>query len=138
MTWEIALTKGLAARVVVARDVETKDVGLILASHLVKGHAVVVTRSDSTPEAKRAKWEEDFYDIDRAGRRRRRYRKTQVEREWEEFFAQYKRDARGDKKLVKDGNLSCPRCTKTWSRLAPPDFDHRCDNPEREDDLTWN
>ena len=130
VTWEVAVAKGLHARVPVARDVGSRDTASHVAAILNSGGAAIVSRTDATPEALRKKWEDDFYDIDRAGRRRRRFRKTPIEREWEEFYANRKRSARSDRSLDKAGNIGCPDCSATWSRHAPETYVHQC---KRED-----
>ena len=131
--WEVARSKGLSARTPVLREASDRaTIAEAIASVLTSGHAAVVTRSDWTREARKAKWESEFYDVDRAGRRRRRYRKTDIERQWEQFYADLRRSSRSDRSSRKSGNVGCDRCSKTWSRHAPADYAHVCDNPEEE------
>jgi len=128
-TWEIARLVGTAARLPVASCSTGDEMATAIAEVLKSGSAVSVWRTDQTPEAKRAQWESDFYDLDRAGRRRRRFKRPLIEREWEAWAKSERAVARVDKKDDKDGNYACDRCTKTWSKRAPDGFDHRCDNP---------
>jgi len=57
---------------------------------------------DATSEARRAKWEADFYDIDKAGRRRRRYKKPEIERQWEAWVTAERKAEREAAKLSND------------------------------------
>ena len=124
--WEVSKAKGLAARIPVLR--EASDPAIIaeaIASVLKSGSAALVMRSDWTPEARRERWESEFYDLDRAGRRRRRFRKTDIERQWEKFYADERRRARSNGGS-KTGNVECPVCGGRWSRLAPSSYVHVC------------
>lgn len=141
-TWEVARSKSLRARLPVLREARPGPEMLeAVRAVLAAGSAVLVTRSDQTAEALREKWESEFYDEyeirsgPNAGaiRRRRRYRKTDVERAWEQHFADLRRTARSNRSLGKQGHLACDRCSRTWSRHAPADYQHECDNPERDE-----
>jgi hypothetical protein len=113
-TWEVSIVVDTNARQPVARDVEGDaleravataqariDAGEHPGAKYRKG-AILIQRSDQTPEAKRAKWEADFYDIDRAGRRRRRYRKPAIEKEWEEMIARDRKAETARRKAEND------------------------------------
>lgn len=52
----------------------------------LRAPGVLVQRMDQTFEAKRLRWEREFYDIDRAGRRRRRFKRPEIEKLWEEWL----------------------------------------------------
>jgi len=65
--------------------------------------------------------------LDKIGRRRRRYKKTDIEKEWEEFFRSYKADARVVKKERKDGNEVCDACDDRWYyKAAEYGLVHKC------------
>lgn len=127
VTWEVARAKGLAARVPVAVG-KAGSADLLAAAQEVlrSGSALLVTRTDWTLEARREKWESEFYDVDRAGRRRRRYRKTDIERQWEQFYTDLRRDARSDRSNRKQGNIECGECGDKWSRHTPANYRHVC------------
>lgn len=105
-TWEVSIVVDTAARQVIARDVEQADLERAVAEAQARIRdgayrhaawqvgAVCVTRMDKTPDALRAKWEADFYDIDKAGRRRRRYKRPQIERDWEDMVTRDRKEAR--------------------------------------------
>lgn len=125
-TWEVSRARGLHARTPVLREAKPDaTMAEAIASVLNSGHAALVTRSDWTVEARRARWESEFYDIDRAGRRRRRYRRSATEREWEDFYRSARKVQRDDRKLVKDGVIECRLCGARWSTRAPANF-HEC------------
>jgi len=125
--WEVSRAKGLAARIPVLRGAtDPAIIAEAIASVLNGGHAVLVIRSDWTPEARKARWESEFYDVDRAGRRRRRYRKTNIERQWEQFFTAKRRADRSNRSVGRTGNMECPECGDKWSRRTPADYIHVC------------
>ena len=70
-------------------------------SKRVESRALLITRMDRTPEAMKAKWESEFYDIDKAGRRRRRYKRPQIEKDWEAWAKRWRREER-DARRVKN------------------------------------
>jgi hypothetical protein len=78
---------------------------------------IMVTRSDQTPEALREAWESEFYDIDKAGRRRRRYKRTQLEKDWEAWVKANKAEARLVRADAKTGT-QCRECGARWSAGA--------------------
>lgn len=80
--------------------------------------ALLVTREDQTPEARRQKWEDDFYDLDRRGYKRRRYKKSQTERDWEKYHADQKKLAALERGLKKARSTECKDCGARWSELA--------------------
>ena len=81
-TYEVSIPKG-SARYVVGREVAGPEAAALCADVLSQGHALLVTRTDETPEALRTKWESEFYDRDKRGYKRRRFRRTKEEKEWE-------------------------------------------------------
>jgi len=127
ITWEVAVSKGLRARRSVAVG-KAGSADLLVAAQgvLAGGYGLLITRTDQTAEALRKRWESEFYDIDKAGRRRRRFRKTSIEREWEKFFADARKDARSNRSNRKQGHIECPECGRKWSRRAPPSYIHVC------------
>ena len=70
-------------------------------SKRVESRALLITRMDRTPEAVKAKWESEFYDIDKAGRRRRRYKRPQLEKDWEAMAKRWRKEER-DARRVKN------------------------------------
>jgi hypothetical protein len=109
-TWEVSVARGTAARLPQLRETQTgEEMAAVLAAILKSGQAALIIRTDQTPEAKRAKWEADFYDIDKAGRRRRRYKRPVIEKEWEEMIKQVKREARDERKRYQAREVpTCP------------------------------
>ena len=105
-TWEVSIVVDTAARQPVASGVEGDDLERAVATAQARIEAgdhpgakyrkgaVLIQRVDQTAEAKRAKWEADFYDIDKAGRRRRRFKKPQIERDWEDMVTRDRKVAR--------------------------------------------
>ena len=73
--------------------------------HPPKPRCIAITRMDWTPEAQYAKWEADFYDVDKNGRRRRRYRRLQIEKDWEEMVKAWRREERAAR-AVKNASAS--------------------------------
>lgn len=133
--WEVARAKGLAARVPVAvGKAGSADLLAAVQEVLRSGSALLVTRTDWTLEARREKWESEFYDWQlitkgsKAGQKRRvrRYRKTDIERQWEQFYADLRRDARSDRSNRKQGNIECGECGDKWSRRTPSNYRHVC------------
>jgi hypothetical protein len=112
-TWEVSLVHDTAARFVIATGVEgdALERAVAKAQQAIretstphpdwKTPAILIQRTDQTPEAKRERWERDFYDVDRASRRRRRYRASLIEREWIEMV---KRDAKEAREAAKLSN----------------------------------
>lgn len=112
---EVSIVCDTAARFVIAKDVEgaALERAILTAQERIeqgsyphpvwKKGAVLVQRSDCTTEARQAKWAEDFYDIDRAERRRRRFKKPQIEKDWEEMVAQTGKDTRAAKRAANAG-----------------------------------
>jgi len=112
--WEVSIVIDQASKQVVARDVLAADLVLAVedAQERIrrgayihpewKVGAISITRMDCTSEARRAKWEADFYDIDKAGRRRRRYKKPEVERQWEAWVKAEAKTAREARKVSND------------------------------------
>ena len=112
--WEVSIVFDTAARYVTARDVRQDQLGVAIAeahARIADGSyihpawktgAVAVTRMDQTFEARRAQWEADFYDIDKAGRKRRRYKKSQIERDWEAWVTRERKAEREAAKLSND------------------------------------
>lgn len=95
---------------------------------LAAGHAVSLWRTDSTPQARREKWSADFYDLTRSGAKRRRYKKSSVEREWEAMAASGRKRIREDRKVTKDGNVECRLCGAKWYRKAADyGLEHTCE-----------
>lgn len=113
--WEVSLVHDTEGRYPVARDVRTDALAEAISMaqrRIVEGDyphpvwrtsAVLVQRSDQTAEAKRAAWEEAFYDVDRAGRRRRRYKKSQIERDWEAWVAEERKAATAARRAANAG-----------------------------------
>ncbi len=103
-----------AAKQVVARDVSQADLEHVYGEAQARirdgayRHAkwqtgvVAVTRMDQTLEARQAKWFADFYDIDKRGAKRRRYKKPLIEKQWEEMVTRTKREEREAAKLSND------------------------------------
>lgn len=122
MKYQVSRIRGHSAVDGTRAELTAEEAGDQLAKLLREGNAVVVTRMDWTPEARRAKWEADFYDVDRAGRRRRRYRRTPLEREWEEMLKTRKQEERAATKTsvaeVKQGILKCKSCGSQWHHGA--------------------
>jgi predicted NAD/FAD-binding protein len=93
----VSLVHDTASRFVIEKDVESDDLERAVAAaqrEIAEGSTphpawrtpvVCITRSDWTYEARRAQWFEDFYDRDKNGRKLRRYKKPQIEREWEQW-----------------------------------------------------
>lgn len=94
--WEIALCNSESTRYVLAASVPSSELWTYVATALEESSpfgwrepGVLVTRMDQTPEAKRAKWEADFYDVrtfNRKGKiikaKYRRYKPAQIEKDW--------------------------------------------------------
>jgi hypothetical protein len=104
--WEIAIVQSLTSRVTIWRNVPTEELGeawgLVWAQteSLMNGRkrpGILITRMDMTPEAKRQKWTDTFYDLDKRGYKRRRFKKTPIEKDWEEFFENKRKAARATK-----------------------------------------
>lgn len=137
-TWEVSIPQGTNARIPQAREIEPgADMSHLIASLLRSGEAVLIIRTDQTPEAKREKWEADFYDIDKAGRRRRRYKKTQLEKEWEEVAKTIKQERKEASSQAKrqrskslndsDATAECGTCGFRWySKAAEYGLVHEC------------
>jgi len=60
----------------------------------VNSHALLITRMDHTPEAVRAAWEAEFYDLDKRGHKRRRFKRHQVEKDWEAMAKRWRKEER--------------------------------------------
>ena len=67
----------------------------------VQSRALLITRMDKTPAALKAKWESEFYDLDKAGRKRRRYKRPQVETDWDAMSKAWRKEER-DARRVKN------------------------------------
>jgi hypothetical protein len=114
-TWEVSIVFDTAARYVVARDVGRDGLERAIAEGQAridngsyihpewKTGALAITRTDQTPEARRAHWEAEFYDIDRRGAKRRRYKKPQIERDWEAWV---KAERKAEREAAKQANDS--------------------------------
>lgn len=61
--------------------------------------AVLIQRADQTLEAKRQAWFDAFYDLDRRGYKRRRYKRPAIEVSWEAWAKEQKRQAAEDSKI---------------------------------------
>jgi hypothetical protein len=135
-TWEVSIIGDLSARTVVRKDVPQSELleAYKHASVVASGYtgwgrprSVMLTRSDHTPEARRARWEAAFYDLDRRGYRRRRFRKSQTERDWEAFFVKRKQDRLKVKTSKKNGVIECKLCSYRWYYKASQyGLVHRC------------
>ena len=68
-------------------------------SKRVESRALLITRMDRTPEAMKAKWEASFYDIDKAGRRRRRYKRPQIEKDWGAWAKAQRKEVRDAQRI---------------------------------------
>ena len=68
-------------------------------SKRVESRALLITRMDRTPEAMKAKWESEFYDLDKAGRKRRRYKRSQLERDWEVMAKAWRKEERDARRI---------------------------------------
>jgi hypothetical protein len=79
---------------------------------------IMVTRMDQTPEAKLAKWDADFYDRDRRGYKRRRFKKPQIERDWEAMLKEDRKDVRDARAANKVSAGICPDCGFRWDTRA--------------------
>jgi predicted NAD/FAD-binding protein len=106
-TWEVSIVVSTYSRIPVARDVPS---GPALVEAYLRAHelvasgeyphptwrtgAVLVQRSDQTLEARRERWDQEFYDRDRRGYRRRRYKKPSIERDWEAMEERRRKEAR--------------------------------------------
>src|SRR5688572_13147908 len=86
MEYEIAYPRGYG-RVVVG-VLPVSDMERHVSKVLKDGHALLITRSDQTPEALKKAWAAEFYDIDKRGHKRRRFRRSATEREWEKIGKQ--------------------------------------------------
>jgi hypothetical protein len=112
--WEVSIVFDTASRFVTARDVRQHDLEravreaqerITLGTYIHpawKTGAVAITRMDQTLEARRERWESEFYDVDRAGRRRRRFKRSQIEREWEAWVSAERKAERDAAKLSND------------------------------------
>lgn len=126
-TWEIAEAKGLSARVPIAKDVATVDIAPIVSTLINAGRAAVVTRMDMTPEAKRARWSEAFYDVTRNGSKRRRFKRPKIEVEWEAWAKAERKRKRDEKKDRQTLVIECKECGDRYSTLAEAHgLVHRC------------
>jgi len=130
-TWEVAISTSLSSRRTLYRDVSDADLpdrwlqAYRFAENLStpgRKPAVLVTRSDQTPEARRAQWEADFYDIDKAGRRRRRYKKTPIEREFEAVATANRKAKREAKSLAKAEVTECEDCGQRWAARGEEEY----------------
>jgi hypothetical protein len=126
-TWEVSTSSSLSTRRTLYRDVTDSDLPdrwlrayRFAQASPVAGRtpAVLVTRTDWTPEARRAKWESDFYDLDKAGRRRRRWKKTPIEREYEAAATAERKAKREAKALAKAEVEECKDCGHRWAARA--------------------
>jgi predicted NAD/FAD-binding protein len=112
--WEVSIVFDTASRYVTHRDVlqdQLASAWLEAQARIRDGSyihpawktgAVAITRMDATLEARRAKWEADFYDIDKRGYRRRRYKKPAIEREWEDMVIRDRKAATAAQKVSND------------------------------------
>jgi hypothetical protein len=93
MAYEVSLCHDEAARFVIARDVEQPDLyeqWKVAEARIAEGStphppwrtpAIMIQTMEWATTKER--WERDFYDKDKAGRRRRRFKKPQIEKDWE-------------------------------------------------------
>lgn len=125
-TWEVSLSVAETSRQVVRSDVRTRDLPAAMdeaRERVSRGEffgirepAILVIRSDETPERRRERRDAAFYKFDKAGRRRRVKKVDPIEKEW---IAWAKRErqavtaARSAKKLGVKGN--CDECGGRWS-----------------------
>lgn len=56
--------------------------------------AILIQRSDQTLEAQRKAWFDAFYDVDRRGYKRRRYKRPDIEKQWEAWAKAERAEAR--------------------------------------------
>lgn len=112
--WEVSIVVDESARRVVARDVDRAGLGAAMAECqrlLDTGEylhppfrtgAMLVQREDQTAEARREKWEADFYDLDRRGYKRRRFKRPAIEKEWEAWAKAERKAEREASKMSND------------------------------------
>jgi hypothetical protein len=104
--WEVAVVVSDTAREPIAQNVEgiTLEFAILAAYAKIESGdyrhaawqtgAVLIQRMDQTAEAKYEKWFNDFYDITRSGAKRRRFKKPQIEKDWEEMILKDSRETR--------------------------------------------
>jgi hypothetical protein len=110
MTWELAIPRGYG-RDVVGRGLHASQLEELTRKSLAEGHALLITRTDQTPEAQKEAWAAEFYDIDKRGHKRRRFRRSATEREWEKIGKQIGKAHRDRMRLkytkYRESNISC-------------------------------
>lgn len=138
-TWEVAISSSLSSRRTLYRDVPDADLPdrwlrayrfAEAQSYAGRTPSVLVTRSDWTYEARKAQWESDFYDLDKAGRKRRRWKKTPIEREFEAAADASRKAKRAAKSLVKAEVRECKSCGMRWAARGEDEYGlvHICGN----------
>lgn len=125
--WEVALALN-ASRWVIARDVLTRDLPDAIAEAQaridgqawpVRVPALSITRSDQTSEALQERRDRQFWKFDKAGRRRRAYKRPGIEKDWEAWAKEQRKRDRAAAAARKLGAApACPECEGRWSALA--------------------
>jgi hypothetical protein len=93
-TWEVSIVVDTASRQPTYRGVTADGLADAIAGTLSriasdaymhphwKVGALLIQRTDQTLEARREHWDSEFYDRDRRGYRRRRFKVSAIERDW--------------------------------------------------------
>jgi len=73
--------------------------GLKAKTQRVESRALLITRMDKTPDAVKGKWFSEFYDLDKRGHKRRRFKRPQIEKDWEAMTKRWRAEERSARQV---------------------------------------